>query len=96
MQEAIRDYAVDGLRILPPRKGACPICAAMHEPMLPHNRNSLYYLMRFRQEHGRFPTWDDAMEHCSEAMKEQLQDLLKEWGLLPGEVNKDGTGMDQC
>lgn len=94
MQDAIREYGIDSLQILPPRKGACPICAATHEPMLPHNRNSYYYQMRFRQEHGHLPTWEDAMEHCTDEMKAEWRNFLKEWGLLPGEVNKDGTGMD--
>jgi len=25
--------------------------------------------MKFKMEHGREPTWDDAMAHCTEEMK---------------------------
>lgn len=89
MREDIQDYCMDGIRILPPRKGACPICAATHAPMLPHNRSSLYYQMRFMHEHGRLPTWEDAMEHCSDAMKDEWRAFLKEMGLLPEEVKRD-------
>lgn len=58
------------LIFLPPRPGTCPECGAKHEPEEPHNRSSLYYQMKFRQKHGRSPTWEDAMSHCDRHTKE--------------------------
>ena len=59
------------LSILPPRPGVCPVCATPHDPALMHNRDSLYYQMRFRQKHGRTPTWADAAAHCTPEVKAQ-------------------------
>lgn len=42
--------------ILPPPSGKCQECAVDHKPEEPHNRDSLYYQMAFRQKHGRWPT----------------------------------------
>jgi len=58
--------------------GTCPVCAVEHEPEYPHNRDSLYYQYKFYDEHGRWPTWKDAMSHCTENMKEiWIQELTK-------------------
>lgn len=56
-------------KLLPPAPGVCQECAVEHDPRLPHNKQSLYYQFQFYGEHGRWPTWADAMEHCSEEMK---------------------------
>lgn len=67
------------MQLLPPKEGVCPICAVDHKPEAPHNQQSLYYQYRFYGSHGRWPTWADAIAHCSddmrEAWKQQLQDL---------------------
>jgi hypothetical protein len=55
--------------IIPPGPGQCPMCADVHDPKHPHNLRSLYYQIRFRHEHGRAPTWADALAHCDEAVK---------------------------
>lgn len=55
--------------LLKPAPGHCPECAREHRPELPHDKHSLYYAMKFKMEHGREPTWDDAMAHCTEEMK---------------------------
>lgn len=67
--------------ILPAKDGTCPICAVDHDPRLPHNKDSLFYQMSFYQKNDRFPTWKDAMEHCSEDVKKQFTDALKEHGV---------------
>lgn len=56
--------------ILPPPKDTCQVCAVKHEPELPHNAQSMFYQYNFYNEHGRWPTWKDAIEHCDDAMKE--------------------------
>lgn len=49
--------------------GTCPMCAVKHDPEMPHNQQSLAYQYKFYDEHGRWPTWHDAMEHCSKEIK---------------------------
>ena len=82
MRDMIMEYGGEKIRILPPMRGSCPICAAMHEEALPHKRNSIYYQMKFRQQHGRFPTWEDAMAHCTEEMKAAWREDLAAMGLI--------------
>lgn len=50
--------------------GTCSECAVEHEPEQPHNRQSLTYQYKFYAEHGRWPTWADAMAHCPEHIKQ--------------------------
>lgn len=69
------------LIFLPPGPGTCPECGAKHEPEEPHNRSSLYYQMRFRQAHGRSPTWEDAMRHCDQRTKEAKIESLRALGV---------------
>lgn len=50
---------VDGggtVMLMPPGPGVCPECAHKHEPELPHNAQSMYYQMAFKQKRGRWPT----------------------------------------
>ncbi len=68
-------------KLLPPKEGTCPICATKHDPTLPHNQLSLYYQYRFYDEHGRWATWKDAMEHCTDEVKELWTIALKEKGI---------------
>ena len=75
----------DGIHIIAPRKGSCPVCAAMHDPAQPHDRNSLYYRMKFRRKFGRFPTWADAMGHCDASVQEMWRRKLRERGEVIGD-----------
>lgn len=53
-------------KLLPPLlEGACPICGMPHAPEMPHNQEMLHYQYHFFNEHGRWPTWKDAMAHCT-------------------------------
>lgn len=61
--------------------GTCPECAVKHDPSLPHNCMSLTYQYKFYDEHGRWPTWSDAMAHCSDEMKEVWLKALRERGV---------------
>lgn len=49
-----------------------------HEPELPHNQQSLYYQYYFYADHNRWPTWADAVAHCTEAMKSFWKEKLAE------------------
>lgn len=61
-------------KLLPCKPGVCQECATDHDPAMPHNQQSLYYQYRFYGQHGRWPTWDDALAHCTP----ELQTLWKE------------------
>lgn len=61
--------------------GTCPLCATVHEPELPHNWQSLCYQYKFYDEHGRWPTWRDAMAHCSNEVKQLCINALQERGV---------------
>lgn len=67
--------------LLPPAPGKCQECAVAHKPEEHHNKDSLYYQMAFRQKHGRWPTWADAIAHCSEAAKGAMKQILEEKGV---------------
>lgn len=61
--------------------GTCPMCAVKHDPQLPHNKDSLAYQYKFYDENGRWPTWKDAMSHCSEEMRNFWVEALRGKGV---------------
>lgn len=61
--------------------GTCPMCAVKHDPEMPHNRDSLTYQYKFYDEHGRWPTWADAMAHCSPEVKTYWKKALEDRGV---------------
>lgn len=68
-------------QIMPPKPGTCPECAVKHPPEYPHDAHSLFYQYKFYGEHGRWPTWVDAMAHCSDEIKDATMDVLKKKGM---------------
>ena len=56
---------VGAFKLLPPRPDVCQTCATKHEPAQAHNAQSLYYQYAFFSEKGRWPTWADAIAHCT-------------------------------
>lgn len=78
-----------GMMMLPaqPREGQCPECGIFHDPDQPHNRDSMLYQYRFYDEHGRWPTWVDAMAHCKDDVKALWVDALKAQGVdIEGQI----------
>lgn len=71
--------------LLPPSKGTCPYCGIDHNPLSPHNQESMYYQYRFKNEHGRWPTWADACAHCPEEYKDCVRDVCEKRGAEFGE-----------
>lgn len=63
------------------KKGCCQECGVRHSPEQPHNKDSLYYQYHFYNEHGRWPTWADAMAHCSPEVKEFWKKELEGRGI---------------
>lgn len=68
--------------ILPPTPGACALCGDVHAPGEPHNRDSLAYQHHFRRANGRYPTWEDAMSHCSGRVRAAWRVRLIQKGML--------------
>lgn len=63
----------DSMVLMPPDDiPVCRECAVRHDPAMAHNRQSLYYQMAFHARNGRYPTWTDAMAHCT-------ADVRAEW-----------------
>lgn len=89
----------EGRIVIPtPKDGACPVCGELHGLQEPHNKNSLLYQHHFRKKHGRYPTWEDAMCHCSMTVKKRFCERLKRNGvevdvdkLLRGLKTRDRT-----
>jgi hypothetical protein len=86
-----------GAWLMPNAPGTCDWCAVDHPPELPHDKQSLYYQMKFKAIKGRWPTWTDAMEHCTEEVKavarEAVIDVLTRHGLpIPEDLRQEGSG----
>jgi hypothetical protein len=65
-----------GFKMLPGPPGTCEWCHVEHDPGQPHNADSLPYQMKFHQIHGRWPTWTDAMAHCTEEVRAKWRKQL--------------------
>jgi len=61
--------------------GLCPECATEHDPQGPHNKLSLIYQYNFYDKHGRWPTWNDAMAHCSDEIRKSWKQWLIDNGI---------------
>lgn len=61
--------------------GECSQCGILHHPDEPHNLQSLYYQYAFRAEHDRWPTWVDAMDHCTPETRARWTEALRERGV---------------
>jgi len=59
----------------------CPECAVKHGPNEPHNQQSLTYQFTFYGTHGRWPTWTDAMAHCTPDVQARWRQALIERGV---------------
>ncbi len=55
--------------LLPAQSGKCECCAGNHPPHYPHNVEGMFYQYWFYNQHGRWPNWMDALEHCDLEMQ---------------------------
>lgn len=62
--------------------GQCPECAVVHDPAMPHNQESLFWQYSFMEKNGRWPTWSDAMAHCTPEMRAKWVSALAEHGVV--------------
>ena len=77
----IKGKSLEPFLLMPAKEGTCPECATAHEPEQPHNQQSLFYQYKFYNDNGRWPTWNDALEHCSRDIKELWIKELSEHGV---------------
>lgn len=74
--------------------GTCAECAVVHEPAAPHNLQSMHYQMAFREKHGRWPSWHDAMRHCTPEMRRVWTEALRKHGVeIPEDVAVKNRGL---
>lgn len=72
---------VGDFHLMPCAPDVCQECAVDHPVDQPHNQQSLYYQYHFYSQHGRWPTWADAMAHCSDEVKAIWTEELKKHGI---------------
>lgn len=81
MSEPMNGQHFKPFDIMPAPEGTCPECACKHQPYQPHNQQSLFYKYKFYNEHGRWPSWKDAMSHCKPDIKRFWIEALMERGI---------------
>lgn len=72
---------MEGMMLLRPDPNVCQKCAVDHDPEQPHNQQSLYWQYWFYGKNGRWPTWEDAMAHCTDEVKQYWIDALRARGV---------------
>ena len=72
---------VGDFHLMPCAANVCQECAVDHPVGQPHNQQSLYYQYKFYSQHGRWPTWADAMDHCSDDVKKVWIAELRKHGV---------------
>jgi hypothetical protein len=83
--------------ILPPAPDKCQECANDHKPEEPHNITSIFYLVKFKNDHGRDATFADASAHCSDLMKEYFALKLRFLQMsISGEPFPDDVAEELC
>jgi hypothetical protein len=73
------------------RPGTCPECGVEHDAMAPHNQQSLAYQYKFFDQYGRWPTWEDAIAHCTPEVQEATREILINAGINPSGKPKTQT-----
>lgn len=80
--EVVEESTVQaGVILAQPGPGECHLCNKAHAPEEPHNAQSMAYQYRFYAKEGRFPTWLDAMVHCSPQVQWIWTHTLEELGV---------------
>lgn len=74
------------MQVMPPDDPlACPTCGRRHDPGQPHDATRLHYQYRFYAEHGRWPTWKDAIAHCDAPTRQAWEEELRRLGQWPAD-----------
>lgn len=61
--------SLEEIKVCAPTPRTCRVCATIHDPRKPHDKNSLYYMNWFYKRNKRFPTREDAAAHCYAGLK---------------------------
>ena len=69
-----RMFGLEDMILQKPAIGTCRECGVKHKDYEPHNKDSLFYQIKFKVEHGRWPTWEDACSHLPDDIRD---DCLK-------------------
>lgn len=79
-----KETNLGGFTLLKPKMaaGKCEECGRVHPAERPHDAGSLFYQYQFKEKHGRWPTWEDAMAHCPEAIQAAWREQLENHGAL--------------
>lgn len=77
------DMKTEG-HLMPPAADVCQQCAVDHEPDEPHDQQSLFYQFWFYRQRGQWPSWADAMAHCSPEVQEFWVEQLTSRGVFMG------------
>jgi len=64
--------------LVPPALDKCQQCAVKHSYNAPHKGDSVFYQYWFKKRFGRWPTWEDAMKHCSDEVKKLCIEVLED------------------
>lgn len=86
-EERVTEVPFSSAMLLPPPPGVCQQCAVDHLPEEPHNRDSMFYLYWFRLSEAkagrteRWPTWADAMAHCTPDRQAAWREALEQRGV---------------
>lgn len=67
-------------QILPPASG-CSECGRDHADWMPHDRQQMVYQYAFYAKENRWPTWHDAMAHCTDDVKRDWIKALAKHGV---------------
>lgn len=86
----VKKIGIGSLRLMPPKPGTCPECGGTHAAFQPHNRDSLYYRVRFWQKNGRWPSYADAMSHCPKDVQALWRSELTKLGIDMEEPSENG------
>lgn len=82
---------VKPMMLLPPHKDLCQTCAVKHTPENPHDASSMFFLVKFKMENNRDGTWEDALAHCKDDIKNVWRRELKALGIDSFSTNVRGT-----
>lgn len=81
---AVVEHRTATMHVMPPDDPlACQTCGRRHDPGQPHDATHLHYQYSFYAEHGRWPTWKDALAHCDEHTRAAWEDELRRLGQWP-------------
>ncbi len=75
-------------KLLPAKAGTCEECGRNHPPEQPHDKDSLYYQIRFQATHGRGAQWSDAVAHCPPEVKRYWKEELEKIGVWSEPIEK--------